>query len=203
MAKEPWPLAGKARNDLADLVESLSEEQMATPNVCGVWSPKDILGHVLFTAEMKMLPFMMAMAKAGFNYDKMANRASQKLADENSTAALVARLRAAATRPSPAPGFTEMIPVGDCAIHTQDIRRGLELAGKPDDAILATALKFLTTHKIGKDLSDVGEDVRFEATDLDWSHGDGPVASGPAEAIMMTLAGRAKGELTGDGAANL
>jgi hypothetical protein len=66
----------------------------------------------------------------------------------------------------------------------------------------ATALKFVTTHKIGRDLREIPkrDKIRFEATDIDWSHGGGPVASGPGESILMTLAGRANGELTGEGA---
>ena len=33
-------------------------------------------------------------------------------------------------------------------------------------------------------------DLRFEATDLEWSAGEGDLVSGPAEALMMALAGR-------------
>jgi hypothetical protein len=44
--------------------------------------------------------------------------------------------------------------------------------------------------------------LRLRATDIDWVSGDGPEASGPAEALMMALAGRitALAELHGEGA---
>ena len=43
-----------------------------------------------------------------------------------------------------------------------------------------------------------------EATDLDWSHGDGQLVSGPGEAILMQILGRdTADELTGDGVAVL
>ncbi len=44
--------------------------------------------------------------------------------------------------------------------------------------------------------------VRVVATDLDWSSGRGPEARGPAEAVLMCLAGRrgAARDLTGPGA---
>jgi hypothetical protein len=43
--------------------------------------------------------------------------------------------------------------------------------------------------------------VRLTPTDLDWSHGSGPEITGPAEAVLMAVAGRrsAVGELAGPG----
>ncbi|MDI5943979.1 hypothetical protein QLR68_38795, partial [Micromonospora sp. DH15] len=47
--------------------------------------------------------------------------------------------------------------------------------------------------------------LRFEATDLDWAAGEGPVVRGTGEALLLTLTGRrvALPELDGDGAAVL
>jgi len=47
--------------------------------------------------------------------------------------------------------------------------------------------------------------LRFEATDLDWSWGSGPVLAGPAEALMLAMTGRTVvlGELDGPGVAIL
>lgn len=43
--------------------------------------------------------------------------------------------------------------------------------------------------------------VRLKPTDLDWSHGSGPEVTGPAEAVLMAITGRASalGELHGPG----
>ncbi len=43
--------------------------------------------------------------------------------------------------------------------------------------------------------------LRLRATDMEWSTGDGPEVVGPAEAIVMAMAGRlaALEDLTGDG----
>ena len=67
---------------------------------------------------------------------------------------------------------------------------------------MSAALVFLSTDKkaaavVGKGKYD---GLHFEATDDDWSHGDGETVSGPAEALMMAMAGRPVwDELTGDG----
>ncbi len=46
------------------------------------------------------------------------------------------------------------------------------------------------------------KELRFEATDLDWSAGDGALVVGPAEAILLAVTNRpvALGDLSGDGA---
>jgi hypothetical protein len=45
--------------------------------------------------------------------------------------------------------------------------------------------------------------LRYVATDLDWSHGDGEALTGPAKALGLTLAGRPARleELSGPGTA--
>ena len=45
------------------------------------------------------------------------------------------------------------------------------------------------------------EGVTLKATDADWSHGSGPVVSGPATALMLATAGRTAplDELAGPG----
>ena len=47
--------------------------------------------------------------------------------------------------------------------------------------------------------------LRFEASDLEWSWGDGPVVRGPGEALLLVLCGRpvALADLEGEGLATL
>jgi len=57
---------------------------------------------------------------------------------------------------------------------------------------LRTVLDFLTTHKQAKNFIDTSklDGAKLVATDIGWSYGSGDKIEGPAEAIMMTLAGR-------------
>jgi hypothetical protein len=43
--------------------------------------------------------------------------------------------------------------------------------------------------------------LRLEATDIDWTHGNGPTVSGDAEALLLAITGRttALDRLSGDG----
>jgi uncharacterized protein (TIGR03083 family) len=89
-------------------------------------------------------------------------------------------------------------------IHHQDIRRAL---GQPR-AIPAERLRpALHTALIAPDVARPWplRGVRLVATDMRFSAGIGALAEGPAEAIMMTIAGRtgAISELSGPGQARL
>lgn len=202
---ESWEIAGRARRNFADLIEGMSDEQLDGESLAGAWTPRHVLGHVVYLAEFKLPTFFVNMAKAGFNYDKMADRVAREIA-KRPVDDLLRSLRANATKKAPMPGFTEMIPVGDIAIHTQDIRRPHGLEGTLDDEILTIALDFVTTHKIGLDLGEFPKrgDVKLAPTDLDWTFGEGPEVTGTGEAILMTLAGRPiSDELSGEGASLL
>ncbi|MBX3285411.1 MAG: maleylpyruvate isomerase family mycothiol-dependent enzyme [Actinobacteria bacterium] len=107
-------------------------------------------------------------------------------------------------------GISKLIPNRegfiDHFVHEQDIRRPLGLPAPTDDDRLVAALDaavsvrspmFAPAKRV--------KGLRLEASDVDWSHGDGPLVQGPAEAIVMAAAGRsvAAADLSGDGAARL
>ena len=105
------------------------------------------------------------------------------------------------------PGFPPELSVADVVVHTQDVRRGLGLEGAPDEELLRTSLDFITASKKAKLLVEqkgLFDGLRLEATDFDWSSGDGALVSGPAESLLMAAMRRpAMDELTGDGVETL
>ncbi len=198
-----WEAAGQARRAFADMIESLSEEQLAQPTLCDAWTPKGVLAHLTGFVETGFFGFFAAMIGGGFNFDKVSiNLADKQLA--RPTPDVLTSLRSKATKSAPMPTFPEDMTLADVLIHTQDVRRPLGLDGQPDPDLLRRALDFLTTHKLATMLverPDV-DGVRLVATDLEWSHGTGPEITGTGEAIMMALANRpVRSELSGDGLA--
>ena len=94
----------------------------------------------------------------------------------------------------------------DVAVHTQDIRRALDLEGTLDPKVVREALDFCTSHPKRKAMipPDFIEGLRLEATDLDWSWGEGDLVRGTGEAILMGINSRdVAAELEGDGVAKL
>jgi hypothetical protein len=71
---------------------------------------------------------------------------------------------------------------------------------------LRTSLTFLTGRSArGVVASGTLDGLRFEADDVDWTHGNGPIVSGAAEALLLAITGRraALGLLSGDGVSTL
>ena len=202
---DDWEITAKARRDFADLLDSLSDEQLAGNTLCENWTPMDIAGHLVSFVELGLPSMMFSMAKAGFNVDKawVANADKYKAMGRD---AISAALREKAAKSAPIPSFSAGVSFMDVAVHTQDVRRGLGLEGSLDEEVLRASLDWATTHKQGKihvDPKDI-EGLRLEATDMDWSWGDGALVSGPAEAILLGINRRdMSAELTGDGVAKL
>lgn len=196
-----WNLAAKARTDFADMIETLTPEQLQQRSLCSEWSAQGVLAHVTGFVETPFPAFMGNVIKAGFNFDK----ASLAMADKQlkrPVADVIGSLRAKATKSAALPVFPEEMTVADTAIHTQDVRRPLGLPGAIDDQVLDTALEFLTKHRMATTLVNRPplDGVRLVATDRDWSFGDGAVITGTREALMMGLAARpVLGDLSGEG----
>lgn len=197
-----WTRAGAARIEFADMIAGLSAEQLDQQSLCDAWSARGVLCHVTGFVETGALGMIGGVLKSGFNFDKMSiAMADKQLA--RPVGDVIASLRAKASKSAPMPGFPEEMTMTDVAIHTQDVRRPLGLAGAPSENTVRSALDFITTHKMGTTLIAKRpplDGVRLVATDMDWSFGEGAEISGTGEALMMALAKRpVLDELSGDG----
>lgn len=75
-------------------------------------------------------------------------------------------------------------------MHSQDIRRPLGLPCTIDPATLRAAANLLASNDFNCRSARRAAGLRLVATDVDWSHGDGPEVGGPLEALVMAIAGR-------------
>ena len=94
----------------------------------------------------------------------------------------------------------------DVAVHTQDVRRGLGLDGALDPDVVAEALDFSTSHPKSKLMVPPEQiaGLRLEATDLDWSWGEGDLVRGTGEAVLLGINRRdVASELEGEGVPKL
>lgn len=198
-------VAAKARTDFADMLDGLSQEQLATETLCPGWTPVEVGAHLVSFIEMSLPTMMLSMAKAGFNVDK-AWQANAKKYGAQGPVEISKKLRQHANKPAPMSSFPPGLTANDVAVHTQDVRRALGLDGELDHDVLKLALDFCTVDKKSK-IHVPPKDIaglRLEATDMDWSWGAGDLVSGPAEAILMSINRRdARSELDGPGVAKL
>ncbi|HXW35468.1 MAG TPA: maleylpyruvate isomerase family mycothiol-dependent enzyme, partial [Acidimicrobiales bacterium] len=85
-------------------------------------------------------------------------------------------------------------------IHGQDICRPLGIRRELSEEHLRPVADFVATSFIFRAKKRIAR-VELRATDMDWSHGEGPEVTGPAEALVMMMAGRlvALDDLSGEG----
>ncbi|MEV4350683.1 maleylpyruvate isomerase family mycothiol-dependent enzyme [Actinoplanes sp. NPDC049596] len=189
------------RRRTADLLESLTPAQLAVRSLCGEWTVREVAAHLLAAVEAPRGATLSAMMRSGFRVHR-ANALLAQSIGRLPVEEIAGGLRRNAENEFKAPIVGYPGQLTDLLVHGQDIRRPLGLPhGLPLDS-LRIALDFLTTGRpVGFTKKSWLTGLRFTAGDLDWSFGDGPLVTGPAEALMMAMTGRriVLGELDGPG----
>lgn len=196
-------------NALADLAEQLDDADLDHASLCEGWAVRDVFGHMLVGHTTPMPQILALVVSYRGNITRGSYEKSKELAAGLPPAEIRQRWRTVATEHT-LKGISRLIPKRDGFldhfVHEQDIRRPLGLPAPTDAALLQPALDaavavsgpiFAPAKRVKR--------LRLEATDLDWTHGDGPVVCGNAEALVMAAAGRsaAVADLEGSGVANL
>jgi len=192
-------LAREERLDFADFLETLAPEQWDEPTLCEGWNVRDVVAHVVSYDELARAQVARRFARARFSL-RQSNEIGLAEYRTRPPSALIDVLRR-----HPQPGrrlgkFGGMIGFLDGLIHQQDIRRPLGLPRTIPAARLRRALELsLRAPPIGVARRLRG--LHAVATDLDWAAGNGIEVRGPAEALLLTLAGRrpAADDLDGPG----
>jgi uncharacterized protein (TIGR03083 family) len=200
-----WEEARAEMLDLAERLAGLDDKQWNAPSLCTQWRIRDVLAHVTAGAEgaFGVGAIVGGMLRHGFNYNRWVAADGQARGRHDPEVILKALRGAAANREAtPKRPVTSLMHV---LIHGQDICRPLEIRRDLPEAHLVPVADFVKNdvHIFGAKERIAG--LRLTATDMDWSHGDGPEVMGPAEALVMMMAGRlvALDDLWGEGKAAL
>lgn len=193
------------RRGLADLLSGLTAEQQATQSLCSEWRVHDVVAHLVVPLEVGIPRFAVAMLVSRGNFDRANVRLTREQARRPFGELLEVLRSKADTRFTP-PGAGPEAPLTDVLVHGLDIRWPLGLPRVIPEQRLRTSLDYVTDPASrGVVAKGTLEGLRFEADDIDWTHGSGPVVRGPAEALLLALTGRtaALDHLGGDGAPTL
>lgn len=199
MRVDGMALARAEREDLLDLLGTLTPEQWRAPSLCAGWSVHDVVAHVLSYEELGPRQLAARFARGSFRFGRVNAVGLREYADR-SPAELTDLLRRHLTPTGLTAGLGGAIALTDGLIHHQDIRRPL---GLPRAVPAERVRPALRTALFAPTLLGVVRvrDVRLVATDLDWAFGRGPEVRGTAEALLMAVAGRRgiAAELSGPG----
>jgi uncharacterized protein (TIGR03083 family) len=192
--------------DLAERLVELDDEQWNSPSLCAQWRIRDVLAHVTAGAEgaFGVGAILAGMLRHGFNYNRWVAADGRVRGQQDPGIVLIA-LRNAAFNRKASSGARPVRSLMHVLIHGQDICRPLGIKRELPEAHLVPVADFVKddVHIFGAKKRIAG--LKLTATDMDWSHGHGPEVTGPAEALVMMMAGRlvALDDLSGEGKAAL
>jgi uncharacterized protein (TIGR03083 family) len=197
---DTWEMIRAERVALVDALGGLAPADWDKPSLCTGWTVRDIVAHMIATAELTPPAFFAALISSGFRFGAMANKKIRETIDGNSDAQLVERFRSRVDSRDAPPGPV-LSWLGETIVHGEDVFRAVDgYREHPVEHVLAVADFYKGSNLlIGAKKRIAG--VTLQATDADWRHGSGPVVSGPAIALVMAMTGRraALDDLTGEG----
>jgi uncharacterized protein (TIGR03083 family) len=195
-----WQMIKIERSSLVDALAGLPDADWDMPSLCAGWSVREVVAHMVSTANMTPPRFFFKMAGSGFSFQKMTRREIQQVAAGKSDTDLVGMLRSRVDARTAPPGPTASW-LGETIVHGEDIFRALGAYRDHPIEHLVAVLDFYQNSNLLIGAKNRIAGISLRATDTEWQHGTGPEASGPAVALLLAMTGRkaALEDLTGDG----
>ena len=198
-----WGVIATERGALAEDLGGLDDAAWDTRSLCEDWTVRDVVAHMIATAEMTPPKFLGRLIGNRFDFQKMTAR---DIAERRgaSPAAELEHWRAVRDRRTSPPG-PKTSWLGETIVHSEDVRRPLGLTRAYPREAVVTAADFYKGSNVLIGSKKRIEGVALKATDTDWSHGAGPIAEGPMLSLVLIMTGRraALDDVTGDGVETL
>jgi uncharacterized protein (TIGR03083 family) len=189
---------------ISELLDGLTPEQWDAASLCEGWRVRDVVSHMCVGYTTRMPVMIAKVARRGFNVPRASLVESIAFGSSHSGTEIAAIFKEIHTE-NIRRGISKVIKANeglvDHVIHHQDIRRPLGLPRTiPGDRLVA-ALDVVPGLGGFVGAKKRVDGLRLVATDVDWTHGDGPEVRGPGEAILLAASGRSVvlSELDGDG----
>ncbi len=202
---DTWASINSGREAFATYLDTLTPDDWNKQSLCAEWTVKDVVAHMLVIPTIPKGKVFRSFVGSGFNLNKMNAKWIKQLTTELSSADMVAKARSSASSRTLPPGLKLLGALNELAVHSEDVARS---TGKVFDLPTATYVACLDHLKVTQPVFGTKKRIaglRLEATDTDWSTGEGPTVSGTSKQLLMAMAGRpsAFGSLTGEGVTTL
>lgn len=183
------PMVHAERASLSEFLDTLAPEQWSAPTWCDKWNVQELVAHLTAAGNITAPHFLAGFLKAGFNFDKTVDTDLRNYS-KGTPADVKARYDAIITsnRKPPGPAY---IALGEVMVHGEDIRRSFGAKGDhPAEHLTTLAEMYKKTGGPLRGKKRV-EGLKLQATDVDWSTGEGPQVKGPAMSLILGMVGRA------------
>lgn len=177
------------RRDQAELLAGLTGEQWDAPSLCEGWRVKEVIAHTTLPFHSSKARVLKEIARSAGRFNHASDRMAKKDAQALSTNELVSLLKANADNPWTPPGGGLAGALSHDVIHGLDVTVALGIDRTVPHDRLRLVLDGMTTRSVkyfGADLAN----KRLEATDLDWTFGEGEPVRRPAQELLLLVCGR-------------
>ena len=189
------------RLSLADLFDSLDDNQWQVPSLCEGWTVLHVAAHLTTSTRTTWRTVLTGMVRARGDWNRMEDDLARDIVARHTRQELIAQLRETAGSARRAPGAAELDPLLDAIVPGQDVARPLGIERPmPLEQTIAALEHILTSRFYGARKRFAR--TRLAATDCGWSAGDGPrELRGPVGDLLMVATGRPAGLATLSGPA--
>ena len=185
-----WTTIAEERASLLETFEGLTAPQWEVPSLCGHWTVRQVLGHLVIAAAPPMRRFLGEAARARGSFDTANDRLARAEAERPIDQLLAGYRELVGARFAP-PGIGPRGPLSDILLHSLDVRLPLGLpSDRPSERYLPS-LEMLFTRRAMVGFVPKGRPpVRWVAIDHAWSHGRGDEVQGTMADVTMAASGR-------------
>ncbi|MFJ4653682.1 maleylpyruvate isomerase family mycothiol-dependent enzyme [Nocardia sp. NPDC088792] len=176
------------RARLVEVLGGLTGEQWHADSLCAGWRVAEVVAHITLQYRTGAAAFFAGFARAGFSFDRYADRAARRDAGRFSEGELLQSLADNVRTPWNPPGGGPAGALSHDVVHGLDITEPLGLASAP-----AERIALVLANSTPKNLAFFGADfsgIEFRAEDADVRVGSGRVVTLPAKDILLIVTGR-------------
>ena len=189
---ESWRVIDEQRELIADLLETLTPDEWATPSLCEGWTVRDVAAHLSMAATASLGEVMGYVVRARGSFDRMIRDSAIDRATRP-TGEIISDLRGIVGSRRLAPGTFWRDPLLDVLVHGQDIAvpLGRSLPARAEAA--RTAAEWAWVRRFPFFPARRLRGVRLVADDIVWSRGEGEELHGPVTSLLLLSTGRPAG----------
>lgn len=182
------------RLDLADFLETLDEREWTTESLCSGWTVHDVVAHLTLSPRQTLGETLLRVLAARGHLERAEADWARELAAEYTPAALIDQLRATAGRDHRLPFSSPLDPLTDVVVHGLDIAIPLGRRRETPPARALPVMGHVWANGFYGRADRRFAGLRFVATDVDWSAGEGPrEVRGRIGDLLLVATGRAAG----------
>lgn len=189
-----WRHVKAARSDLFGYLSSLDESHWSQSTLCQGWQVRDVVAHMTILYNYPLSEVAVELARSGFNVNKFLYKTATKNGRQDHR--ILLKNYQTIIEHTQVPFFVPALnALVDTLVHEQDIRIPLGHHKRIPTDVLQLIFKHWEPRRynVGEKLTGIkkrAKGLKFIASDMDITFGNGNVIEGCAQDILLGLVGR-------------